>query len=278
MNAVNSATVKRAALIAPLPLFLLLLYGLPLAGVMGWSVTLPTPGLEQYRQVATDSSIRDVLLRTFRLCLTTTVLAVAIGYLLSYCWVFASRPWQRVVELAVFVPMWISVLVRAFGWLIALGNDGILNAWLMGIGLIHEPLQMTRNEFGVVIGMVHFMVPYAIFPLASSMRQLDRRTLLAARGLGAGGLRTFWAVLVPQTLPGLLGAFLIVFVFCLGFFITPAILGGGQTAMIAEYVYLQMFQTNNWGLGAALSVTLLAFIGLMAALLMRASRINKLVN
>jgi putative spermidine/putrescine transport system permease protein len=278
MNAVNFATVKRAALIAPLPLLLLLLYGLPLAGVMGWSVTLPTPGLEQYRQVVTDSSIRDVLLRTFRLCLTTTVLAVAIGYLLSYCWVFASRPWQRVVELAVFVPMWISVLVRAFGWLIALGNDGILNAWLMGLGLIHEPLQMTRNEFGVVIGMVHFMVPYAIFPLASSMRQLDRRTLLAARGLGAGGLRTFWAVLVPQTLPGLLGAFLIVFVFCLGFFITPAILGGGQTAMIAEYVYLQMFQTNNWGLGAALSVTLLAFIGLMAALLMRASRVNKLVN
>jgi putative spermidine/putrescine transport system permease protein len=275
---VNFATVKRAALIAPLPLLLLLLYGLPLAGVMGWSVTLPTPGLEQYRQVVTDSSIRDVLLRTFRLCLTTTVLAVAIGYLLSYCWVFASRPWQRVVELAVFVPMWISVLVRAFGWLIALGNDGILNAWLMGLGLIHEPLQMTRNEFGVVIGMVHFMVPYAIFPLASSMRQLDRRTLLAARGLGAGGLRTFWAVLVPQTLPGLLGAFLIVFVFCLGFFITPAILGGGQTAMIAEYVYLQMFQTNNWGLGAALSVTLLAFIGLMAALLMRASRVNKLVN
>lgn len=278
MNAVNSATVKRAALIAPLPLLLLLLYGLPLAGVMGWSVTLPTPGLEQYRQVVTDSSIRDVLLRTFRLCLTTTVLALAIGYLLSYCWVFASRPWQRVVELAVFVPMWISVLVRAFGWLIALGNEGILNAWLMGIGLIHEPLQMTRNEFGVVIGMVHFMVPYAIFPLASSMRQLDRRTLLAARGLGAGGLRTFWTVLVPQTLPGLLGAFLIVFVFCLGFFITPAILGGGQTAMIAEYVYLQMFQTNNWGLGAALSLTLLAFIGLMAALLIRASRINKLVS
>lgn len=278
MNTVNSATVKRAALIAPLPLLLLLLYGLPLAGVMGWSVTLPTPGLEQYRQVLTDASIRDVLLRTLRLCLTTTVLAVAIGYLLSYCWVFASRPWQRVVELAVFVPMWISVLVRAFGWLIALGNDGILNAWLMGLGLIHEPLQMTRNEFGVVIGMVHFMVPYAIFPLASSMRQLDRRTLLAARGLGAGGLRTFWAVLVPQTLPGLLGAFLIVFVFCLGFFITPAILGGGETAMIAEYVYLQMFQTNDWGLGAALSVCLLVFIGLMAALLMRASRVNKLVN
>ncbi|MCW5237401.1 ABC transporter permease [Verminephrobacter eiseniae] len=278
MDAVNSTAFKRALLIVPLPLLLVLLYGLPLAGVIGWSVTLPTLGLGQYQQVVTDPSIRDMLLRTLRLCLYTTVLAIAIGYLLSYCRVFASRPWQLVVEIAVFVPMWISVLVRAFGWLIALGNEGILNTLLMSVGLIHGPVQMTRNEFAVVVGMVHFMVPYAVFPLSSSMRQIDRRTLLAARGLGAGGLRTFWAVLVPQTLPGLLGAFLIVFVFCLGFFITPAILGGGQTTMIAEYVYLQMFQTNNWGLGAALSVMLLAFIGLMAALLMWASRVNKLAR
>ncbi|QBQ98846.1 ABC transporter permease [Paraburkholderia pallida] len=278
MSLTCSSSVKRALLIVPLPVFLLLLYGLPLAGVIGWSVTLPVPGLDQYRQVVSDASIREVMVRTLRLCMTTTVVAVAIAYLLSYCWVFASRPWQRVVEIAVFVPMWISVLVRAFGWLIALGSDGVVNGLLMHLGLISEPLQMTRNEFGVVIGMVHLMVPFAVFPLASSMRQVDRRTLLAARGMGANGLRTFWAVLVPQTLPGILGAFLIVFVFCLGFFITPAILGGGQTTMIAEYVYLQMFQTNNWGLGAALSVSLLAFIGVLAALMMRATRSNRLVN
>src|SRR6218665_2625467 len=142
MNAVNSTAFKRALLIAPLPLLLALLYGLPLAGVIGWSVTLPTPGLEQYRQGVTDPSIRDMLLRTLRLCLSSTVVAVAIGYLLSYCWVFASRPWQRVVEIAVFVPMWISVLVRAFGWLIALGNEGILNTLLMSVGLIHGPAQL----------------------------------------------------------------------------------------------------------------------------------------
>src|SRR6218665_2442213 len=245
MNVVNSTAFKRALLIAPLPLLLALLYGLPLAGVIGWSVTLPTPGLEQYRQVVTDPSIRDMLLRTLRLCLSSTVLAVAIGYLLSYCWVFASRPWQRVVEIAVFGPMWISVLLRAFRWLNALGNEGILNTLLMSVGLIHGPVQMARNDFAVVVGMVHFMVPYAVFPLSSSMREIDRRTLLAARGLGAAGLRTCWAVLVPQTVPGLLGAFLIVFVFCLGFFITPAILGGGQTTMIAESVHLRLFQTNN---------------------------------
>ncbi len=278
MSLTRSSTVKRALMVVPLPALLLLLYGLPLAGVIGWSFTLPVPGLDQYRQVVSDASIREVMGRTLRLCMTTTVVAVAIAYLLSYCWVFASRPWQRVIEIAVFVPMWISVLVRAFGWLIALGSDGIVNGVLMHLGLIQEPLQMTRNEFGVVIGMVHLMVPFAVFPLSSSMRQVDRRTLLAARGMGAKGLRTFWTVLVPQTVPGILGAFLIVFVFCLGFFITPAILGGGQTAMIAEYVYLQMFQTNNWGLGAALSVSLLVFIGVLAALMMRVTRANRQVN
>src|SRR6218665_531474 len=103
MNAVNSTACKRALLIAPLPLLLALLYGLPLAGGIGWRVTLPTPGLEQYRQVGGDPSIWDMPLRAVLALLCRTVVAVAIGYLLSYCWVFASRPWQRVVEIAVFV-------------------------------------------------------------------------------------------------------------------------------------------------------------------------------
>src|SRR6218665_1441699 len=131
MNAVNSTACKRALLIAPLPLLLALLYGLPLAGVIGWSVTLPTPGLEQYRQARAGPSIPAMLLRSFRRGWLCPGVAGAIAYLLSYWWVFASRPWQRVVEIAVFVPMWISVLVRAFGWLIALGNEGILNTLLM---------------------------------------------------------------------------------------------------------------------------------------------------
>lgn len=262
----------------PLPLLLIVLYGLPLAGVIAWSVTLPEVGLQHYQKAFTDAIVQDVLLRTLRLCLTVTTLALSLGYLVSYCWVFGSSRWQRAIEIAVFIPFWISVLVRAFGWLMALGSDGVLNNVLIALGLIDEPLQMIRNEFGVVIGMLHFMIPYAVFPLVSSMKQVDKRTLLASRGLGAGQLRTFWGVLFPQTLPGILGAFVIVFVFCLGFFITPAILGGGQTVMVAEYVFLQMFQTSNWGLGAALSVLLLVIICLMTYVLVRVTRVNKLVG
>ena len=277
MSATRTARLERNLLLFPLPL-LVVFYLLPFFGVVGWSFTLPEPGLDQYQRIATDPAIHDMLWRTLRLCLTVSVLALLIGYLLAYCWVFSPPFWQRVVEICVFIPFWISVLVRAFGWLIALRSNGVVNDSLMALGLVDHPLQLTRNELGVVIGMLHFMIPYALFPLLSSMRQLDQRVLLASRGLGASALRTFWQVLLPQTLPGLLGAFIMVFVFCLGFFITPVLLGGGQTVMIAEYVFLQMFQTSNWGLGAALSLVLLALVSALIWLLLRITRVNRLVS
>ncbi|MCU7648609.1 ABC transporter permease [Pseudomonas piscis] len=278
MSATQTARLERSLLLVPLPLLLVLFYLLPFVGVVSWSFTLPEPGVEQYQRIASDPAIHDMLLRTLRLCLTVSLLALVIGYLLAYCWVFSPPFWQRMVEICVFIPFWISVLVRAFGWLIALRSNGVINDSLLSLGWIEHPLQLTRNELGVVIGMLHFMIPYALFPLLSSMRQLDQRVLLASRGLGAGALRTFWQVLLPQTLPGLLGAFIMVFVFCLGFFITPVLLGGGQTVMIAEYVFLQMFQTSNWGLGAALSLVLLALVSALIWLLMRITRVNRLVG
>lgn len=278
MSATQTARLERSLLLVPLPLLLVLFYLLPFIGVVSWSFTLPEPGIEQYQRIASDPAIHDMLLRTLRLCLTVSLLALVIGYLLAYCWVFSPPFLQRMVEICVFIPFWISVLVRAFGWLIALRSNGVINDSLLSLGWIEHPLQLTRNELGVVIGMLHFMIPYALFPLLSSMRQLDQRVLLASRGLGAGALRTFWQVLLPQTLPGLLGAFIMVFVFCLGFFITPVLLGGGQTVMIAEYVFLQMFQTSNWGLGAALSLVLLALVSALIWLLMRITRVNRLVG
>ena len=278
MSATRTARLERSLLLFPLPLLLVVFYLLPFFGVVSWSFTLPEPGIEQYQRIATDPAIHDMLLRTLRLCLTVSLLALVIGYLLAYCWVFSPPFWQRMVEICVFIPFWISVLVRAFGWLIALRSNGVVNDSLLSLGWIDHPLQLTRNELGVVIGMLHFMIPYALFPLLSSMRQLDQRVLLASRGLGAGALRTFWQVLLPQTLPGLLGAFIMVFVFCLGFFITPVLLGGGQTVMIAEYVFLQMFQTSNWGLGAALSVVLLALVSALIWVLLKMTRVNRLVG
>jgi len=176
---------------------------------------------------------------------------------------------KLIVELCILIPFWISVLTRAFGWVALLSNRGLINTWLQQLGIISEPLTLVRNEFGVILGMVHFLIPFAVFPIASAMRTLDQRVLLAARGMGASRMRVFWQIFLPMTLPGIFGGALIVFVFSLGFFVTPAILGGGRSVMAAELVYLRIFQSPDWGLGAAVSVLLMLFVGLMLRLAIR---------
>ena len=266
------------ALLAPLPLFLAGVYVLPFLGVVEWSVTLPEPGVGQYERALTDPVVLGVMWRTLRVCVLVTLITVTVAYALSYVWVFGSRRQSIIVEFGVLIPFWISTLTRAFGWLALLYNRGIVNTALKEVGLIDFPLMLVRNEFGVVVGMTHFLVPFAVLPLASSMRHLDGRVLMAARGMGASRLRTFWSVFLPMTKPGIIGAALITFIFALGFFITPAILGGGRSVLIAEFIYVQTFQTVNWGLAGAISVLLVVAMALLIALFLRLTRVERLVG
>jgi putative spermidine/putrescine transport system permease protein len=257
---------------APLLAVLVLVYAVPFLGIATWSVTLPTPGFGQDEKLVADPLVASVFLRTFRICVTVTAIAVVAAYAITYVWVRGALWQRRVVELCILVPFWISLLTRAFGWLALLSNRGLINSWLQGLGLIDSPLTLVRNEGSVVAGMVHVLIPFAVFPLASAMRAVDERVLLAARGLGASRLRIFWSVFVPMTASGLVGAALITFVFTLGFFVTPAILGGGRSIMAAELVYLRMFQSPDWGLGAAVSVVLVVAVAALMGLLFRFAR------
>lgn len=266
-----------ALLLAPLLLFLFLAYLVPFLGVAGWSVTLPEPGFGRYGVLLSDPLVQSVFIRTFRICLAVTLASVAAAYAIAFVWVRGTPLQRTVAEFCILVPFWISVLTRAFGWVALLSNRGLLNTWLEAAGLIAEPLALVRNEFGVVVGMTHFLIPFAVFPLASAMRNLDDRVLLAARGLGASRTRIFWTVFVPMTLPGVVGAALIVFVFALGFFVTPAILGGGRSVMVAELVYVRVFQSPDWGLAAAISVVLVAIVGALLAALFRTLRPAQMV-
>jgi putative spermidine/putrescine transport system permease protein len=274
----KSDRLKPALLLGPLVLFLGLAYLVPFLGVMQWSVTLPEPGFGQYGKAITEPLIQSVFFRTFRICLIVTVCAVAAAYAIAYIWVRGTPAQRLVTELCILIPFWISVLTRAFGWVALLSNRGLINTWLQSAGIISEPLTMVRNEFGVVLGMMHFLIPFAVFPIASAMRSLDERVFLAARGMGASRLRIFWSIFVPMTLPGILGAGLMVFVFALGFFITPAILGGGRSVMIAELIYLRLFQSPDWGLGAAISVILMLIVGVLLILMLRLVRPNKMLG
>lgn len=262
------------ALTAPLVLFLACAYALPFLGVALWSVTLPEPGVGQYQRLAVDPLVQSVFVRTFRICLIVTVIAVAAAYAITYVWVRGSRLQRRVIEICIFVPFWISLLTRAFGWLALLSNRGLFNTWLQALGLVDGPLSLVRNEPSVIAGMVHVLIPFAVLPLASAVRAVDERVLLAARGMGASRLRIFWSVFLPLTLPGVVGATLIVFVFSLGFFVTPAILGGGRSIMVAELVYVRMFQSPDWGLGAAISVALVAMVAVLMGVMARFARLG----
>lgn len=262
------------ALTAPLVLFLACAYALPFLGVALWSVTLPEPGVGQYQRLAVDPLVQSVFVRTFRICLIVTVIAVAAAYAITYVWVRGSRLQRRVIEICIFVPFWISLLTRAFGWLALLSNRGLFNTWLQALGLVDGPLSLVRNEPSVIAGMVHVLIPFAVLPLASAVRAVDERVLLAARGMGASRLRIFWSVFLPLTLPGVVGATLIVFVFSLGFFVTPAILGGGRSIMVAELVYVRMFQSPDWGLGAAISVALVAMVAALMGVMARFARLG----
>ncbi|KIC08030.1 polyamine ABC transporter permease [Leisingera sp. ANG-M1] len=261
-----------------LPALFLAVYLAPLLGVFGWSVSRPEPGAENYVRMLTDADALNIMLRTARVCILVTLTSVLLAYLLAYHWVFGSPARKLFMELCIFIPFWISVLIRAFGWVVILRNKGILNESLLSIGAIAEPLTLVRTEFSVILGMVHFLVPFAVFPIASVMRQIDSRVLLASRGMGASPGFTFWNVFLPLTVPGILASVIIVFVFALGFFITPAILGGGKIVMIAEYIYIQIFQTSNWGFGAALSIGVLAVVAAMAGLLFKVIRPERLVK
>ncbi len=274
----RSSTLGAALLLAPLLLFLGLAYAVPLFGVVKWSFTLPEPGVGQYRALLTDPLVQSVFIRTFRICAVVTVVAVAAAYAIAYVWVRGSPVQRLVMEYCILVPFWISVLTRAFGWVALLSNQGLINNWLRATGILSEPLMLVRNEFGVIVGMTHFLIPFAVFPIASAMRNLDERVLLAARGMGAGRTRIFWSIFVPMTMSGVIGSALIVFVFALGFFVTPAILGGGRSVMVAELVYLRIFQSPDWGLGAAISVTLVVIVGLLTAALFRYLRPSQMAG
>ncbi|MEX2296299.1 MAG: ABC transporter permease [Dongiaceae bacterium] len=254
-------------LIAPLLMLLLFLYVWPMAQVFWISISDPEFGLANYEKLISNRGIQKMLWTTFRVCIITTTLALFFGYIVAYAMVHVSDRHRTWMLLFILVPFWVSVLARAFSWLMLLHDNGIVNDALRAWGLTEEPVQLVRNQLGVYIGMVHYMIPYAILPLYASMRSIDPRCVSAARGLGAGPFEAFWRVFLPLSLPGLIGAGVLVFILTLGFFVTPAILGGGKTIMVAEYISVQILQTIRWGIGSMLAVTLLLIVlGLLAVM------------
>jgi putative spermidine/putrescine transport system permease protein len=285
--ALPAAAAPRAGWVLPrdagwwallLPAFLLMsvIYIAPILQVLAISVTEPTTGLGNYERLFTSIGVQRVIGTTLRICVITTVIALLLGYALAYVVALASPRAQRWWLLGVLLPLWISVLVRAFAWVTLLRRQGLVNQGLQGLGIIDEPLALVWNEFGIIVGMVHYMVPYAVLPMLAAMREIDPRLLAAARGLGASRLTAFGRVFLPLSAPGLVAAGVLVFIFSLGFYITPAILGGGKTLMAAEWIKLQILDLVRWGMGAMLATVVVVAILTTLAVFSRVVNLRRL--
>jgi putative spermidine/putrescine transport system permease protein len=200
---------------------------------------------------------RDVLGRTLWISAMVTLICLLLGYPVAY--VIAAQPPGRAGMLLflVLLPFWTSLLVRTVAWVVLLQKEGVLNSLFMSLGLVHEPLKMIYNRFAVYVAMVHVLLPFMILPLYSVMRGIPPSYVRAASSLGAKPFTAFRRVFVPQTLAGIGAGCLMVFIQALGYYITPALVGGAEDQMISYFIAFYASKTVNWGMAAALSIMLL---------------------
>lgn len=257
------------ALTVPAAVLAIGLYVFPILQVLALSFLEPKPGFGNYVSLFGNAAIGRVVRTTIIVSVLTTAITVVLAYVVAFAIVQMPRGRRRVALFLVMVPFWISVLVRAFSWITILRRNGVLNTVLTEAGAISEPLDLVYNQFGVIVGMVHYMMPFAILLLVANLGDIDRRIIQAARSLGAQPATVFWRVWLPLSLPGVSIATLFTIIFSLGFLVTPAILGAGRVLMIAEYISVQISSTLRWGVATALSTLMLVAVGLLVAGAMR---------
>ena len=213
--------------------------------------------LVNYQRMIEYKSYARVYLITFQVSILTTLLCVLIGFPLAYFLAQVPQKIAGVLMLTVLLPFWTSLLVRTYAWLVLLQKKGLLNDFAIQIGLWETPVKLVHNMTGTLIGMAHIMLPFLILPLYGAMRRIEPEMMHAASNLGAKPIQAFWKIFFPISLPGLVAGSLIVFVLCLGFYVTPAVLGGGRVVMIATQITAILENQFNWGAASALGVVLL---------------------
>jgi ABC-type spermidine/putrescine transport system permease subunit I len=257
-----------ALLVAPLVLYMLVFYALPLVSMLLRSIADPTWTLENYRRLLGDTVFLHVFWTTLRTAFVVTIGCLLLGYPVALALSRLERAAASVVLIIVLLPFWTSVLVRSYAWMVLLGRKGLANETLIAAGLIDTPLKLLNTPFAVHIAMIHILLPYMILPIASVLRQIDGALPRAAAGLGAAPWRVFVQVVLPLSMPGVAAGVLLVFVLSLGFYITPALVGGPRDLMLSMLI-AQQVDLLNWPYAACLSATLLAATLLIIAVFQR---------
>jgi ABC-type spermidine/putrescine transport system permease subunit I len=230
----------------------------PLIRLAVLSVSSPAGPLVAYRELVTVDVYRIVLRNTVVLALVVSAASLVIGFALALALTRLTPRWRAVLFGCVVFPLWISVLVRTFSWMLILESDGPLNRFLVAIGVVSKPLPLLFAFPGVAIGMTHVVLPYAVLPIYAALARIDPVLLRASDGLGASRAMTFFRVLLPLSARGLATAATFTFLLSLGFFVTPALLGGPSNTTIPMLIDSFVNERLDWPLAAAASLTLLA--------------------
>lgn len=241
----------------PAILLLVFLFLYPLVSFLSQSLFDPSFTAEHYARALTGAAWRKIFRNTFEISFFTTLGCLLLGYPVAYVLANISDRVRNLALPLVIIPFWTSVLVRAYAWIAILGREGVLNVVLRDLGLIASPLALLYNRPGVYVGMVHYLLPFMVFANYAVMRGIPEDLLRAAESLGASPFQGFLRVYFPLSLPGVAAGSLLVFILALGFFITPALLGGPKEIMLSMVIEQQISQTFNWGFAGALSVILL---------------------
>lgn len=255
-----SPALAAITLLLFVPLVFIIVYSFWLrTAVGGIEVTF---SLANWQKALTDPFYRYILLATLRIAFITTFCCALLGYPAAY-FIARAQGNKTILLLLLMLPFWISYIIRTMSWINILGVSGALNTALVSLGIVDEPIQMLYNEATVILGLVHFLLPFMILNVYVSLEGIDRALEDAACSLGATRLQAFFEVTLPLSLPGLAAGSLLCFVLAAGTYITPLVLGGPTDAMFANLVFEAIITQLNWPLGSALSLLLLAVLGIV---------------
>ena len=268
--------VNRWALLAlPATAYLVLFFVLPLLDMSTRSVTEPPDvGLSNYTRFFEEDANLRVLTNTFWIAILTTLVCLLVGFPFAYLMTVVPGRIAGLLLIAVLLPFWSSTLVRTFAWQVILRDTGVINTFLVDLGVASEPLPLIRTTTGVILGMSHILLPFMVLPIWAVLRRIDPEFSRAAANLGASPATAFRRVVLPLSLPGVIAGCLLVFVLALGFYITPALLGGPRDQMISQLIVEQVTRSLDWGFAAAMSVLLMALTLAILFVVSRAVRVQ----
>jgi ABC-type spermidine/putrescine transport system permease subunit I len=271
----RSPAIQSMVLLGPALLILFFLYLYPVTRLFYSSFFQPDFTLQNYTHFFEKPLYLTILLRTFKIAVLVTAVALVISYPLAM-FLADAKGKATYLMICVILPFWTSVLVRTYAWMVLLQSNGLINNALIALGIIDKPLHIMYNTPAVLVGMVHVLLPFMVLSIYSVLKGIDPNLKLSAYTHGANKTIAFLRVTLPLSLPGVLAGVIFVFVLSLGFFITPALLGGPKVMMIATLIESQINELNNWNFAAAIALILLTCTLIILAAFFKVINIDRM--